>query len=157
MVILTETPRLPGRALGSRYADPVGSGKTSEKPSLYARVMETAGRYPNHVPEEAESAIAEEFRLGKVEIFYKPFGVLVSAMNGKSASEYVVKQGLGNRGYMVEEGDDRARVSIGTREVMVLQRSEGGFNKMIVGDIRRMIRSEDDEDTFDMIADLFAA
>lgn len=40
---------------------------------------------------------------------------------------------------------------------MVLQKSEGGFSKMAVENIRIMIRGEEDEDAFDMVADIFAA
>lgn len=126
--------------------------------SLYARIIETAHSYPVSVPGHVEIGIAEEFGLGEVTICQKPLAAFVYASGGRYAPERVVQRGLIKRRYALGADGYEALVMRDGKVVMTLQKSEDslGFNLMVVGDMKSMIRNRQDEETFDLIAGLFA-
>lgn len=157
MVLATkEVPKTP--FLGQQYIRvPVGTEGTARKPSLYARIIETAHAYPISVPGHVEIGIANEFGLREVAICQMPLAAFVYASERRYAPERIVQQGLINRGYALSADGYEALVTREGKVVMTLKKSENGFNLMTVGDIESMIRDREDEETFDLIAGLFAA
>ena len=126
---------------------------------MYARIVATAKAYPVFVPPEVGRSIAVEFKLGRVDIYHDPLAAFVYAREGRYAQEFVVRTGLENREYTLADGTSEALVMRNGKAAIALQKSHNGpgFIGMVVGDISTMISDKKDEQTFDLVADLFAA
>ena len=160
MTLATKEPVPKTPVLGQQYIrGPVGTEGTARKPSLYARIIETAHAYPVAVPQGVENEIAEEFRLGQVEILHDPFAAFIYAKEGVHAPEFVVRKGLEKNGYALSVGRNESVVTRDDKAVLVLisRDDQNGYDTIVAGDIKSMISGKIDENIFDMLADLLAA